>query len=311
MNLLLVSADSVQAGGKVTLSGRQAQHCLKVLKSKCGDSIRVGIFNGPQGTASVEQIDGSILSLQLNFNQQVPLSSLDCPSTSSSSSHVLPVEVLVGLPRPKVLDKMLQHLVSLGVCRIILVCTQQVERSYLSSPKLTRESIINNLQLGLEQSTNTRFPAVSLFASWKGWLGSADSFIRPKMKLIIAHPTEEEDADPKRITELGLQSHSGDNVLAAIGPEGGWLDDEVADMRALGFEPFTLGPNILTCDTAATTIVAQLQLLLTDSLLRPPPPLHRLWPRLPPQHEGAPADVDLPRRYVTPRRVGELEGSSD
>ncbi len=48
-------------------------------------------------------------------------------------------------------------------------------------------------------------------------------------------------------------------VVAVIGPEGGFTDDEVALLTAHGFVPITLGPRILRAETAALAMAAHCQ----------------------------------------------------
>jgi 16S rRNA (uracil1498-N3)-methyltransferase len=46
-------------------------------------------------------------------------------------------------------------------------------------------------------------------------------------------------------------SHSGDEVVLAVGPEGGWADDEMEMFRNGGWVPASLGSTILRAETAA------------------------------------------------------------
>ena len=47
-------------------------------------------------------------------------------------------------------------------------------------------------------------------------------------------------------------------IIAAIGPEGGWTDDEFKLATNHGFEPVNLGKRIYRVETAATVIAAVL-----------------------------------------------------
>ena len=46
--------------------------------------------------------------------------------------------------------------------------------------------------------------------------------------------------------------------MLAIGPEGGWTDDEVARLEAHGFRRMSLGPRILRTDTATIALLARI-----------------------------------------------------
>lgn len=49
---------------------------------------------------------------------------------------------------------------------------------------------------------------------------------------------------------------NADRVVAFIGPEGGWTDVELSNLRAGGCKPVSLGPNILRIETAAIAVAA-------------------------------------------------------
>jgi 16S rRNA (uracil1498-N3)-methyltransferase len=49
---------------------------------------------------------------------------------------------------------------------------------------------------------------------------------------------------------------AGATLLACIGPEGGWSEQEVAVAVARGLRPVSLGPNILRIETAAAAVCA-------------------------------------------------------
>ncbi|NNK13102.1 MAG: RNA methyltransferase, partial [Desulfofustis sp.] len=52
-------------------------------------------------------------------------------------------------------------------------------------------------------------------------------------------------------------------VLMAIGPEGGWNEYELEQMRTRGFDQFSLGHRILRVETAVTAVHASITLLRT------------------------------------------------
>jgi RsmE family RNA methyltransferase len=55
--------------------------------------------------------------------------------------------------------------------------------------------------------------------------------------------------------QIGLASHASaanaPRVIAAIGPEGGFCDDEITSAAGAGWQPIDLGPRILRVETAA------------------------------------------------------------
>lgn len=62
-----------------------------------------------------------------------------------------------------------------------------------------------------------------------------------------------------------LEGKQADSVILAIGPEGGWADDERVFAEAAGFLEASLGPNILRTETAVIAALAILNYALGDS----------------------------------------------
>ena len=55
-----------------------------------------------------------------------------------------------------------------------------------------------------------------------------------------------------------VKPDSRQTLLLAIGPEGGWTDDEVSLLEEKGFARYSLGPRILRTDTATIALLARL-----------------------------------------------------
>ncbi len=68
---------------------------------------------------------------------------------------------------------------------------------------------------------------------------------------------------PRPIADLLADVRAANRVLALIGPEGGWADDEIVEAIAAGVRPVSLGPNILRIETAAIALGAIVHSLLT------------------------------------------------
>ena len=71
--------------------------------------------------------------------------------------------LLLALPRPKMLKRVLQSVTSLGVKQLYLLNSYRVEKSYWGSPLLQADKLQEQLLLGLEQACDTILPQVHLF----------------------------------------------------------------------------------------------------------------------------------------------------
>jgi RsmE family RNA methyltransferase len=164
-----------------------------------------------------------------------------------------PVMLLLALPRPKMLRRILQSCAAMGVKRVVLLGSWRVERSYFGSPALAPEAIRGELLLGLEQGKDTMLPDVAVRRFFKPFVEDELDALCPSLRL-LAHPGE----------HPGLHRLAGTAAATAlaIGPEGGWTAYEASELERRGFVPFSLGPRALRVDTAVSFAIGQVELWL-------------------------------------------------
>ena len=125
MNLLLLHPEQALSEGLWRLSDRQARHVCGVLKLSVGDTLRTGILNGGTGKAKIESIKNN--GVEVFFNPD------------SEAADPLPLNLLLALPRPKMLKRILIDATSLGIKRIVLINSWKVDKSYWQTPNLKAE----------------------------------------------------------------------------------------------------------------------------------------------------------------------------
>jgi RsmE family RNA methyltransferase len=158
----------------------------------------------------------------------------------------LPLTLILALPRPKVLNRSIAAAASMGIKRIFLINSWRVEKSYWSSPKLhhlDRQSI-----LGLEQSRDTILPQIEVKRLFRPFVENELPAIAANTRALVAHPSAASPC-PRDLNEP---------ITLAVGPEGGFIDAEIASLVAAGFAPVSLGPRILRVETALAALVARL-----------------------------------------------------
>ena len=235
MNLLLVEPGEVE-DDRVVVDGRRATHLREVLGVAVGSSVRAGIVGGGIGTAEVVDL-GETITLRLAITEP--------------ASVPLPIEVLLAVPRPKVLTRAIEAMASFGVERITLTNAWRVDKSYLSSPRLEPEALAHAVRLGAEQGVTTHVPKLLVYRRLMELLDTR--FAAPgEGARLIAHPTGK---PLERVI-------GGDSpITVAIGPEGGWIQRELDTFVARGFTPVSLGAPILRVETAIAAVLGQLLLL--------------------------------------------------
>lgn len=235
MNLILLEERDRIDSSLVTLTDARAEHLLKVLRVTPGQTVRIGLLDGPFGTGSVETIGDGRVTMRCAFEKEIP------PRQ--------PIDLLLALPRPKVMRRLWAQLAALGVGRIILTNASRVERDYFDTHVLTEASYRPLLIEGLQQARDTRLPLVSIHRQFKILVEDhLDGLFPSGMRLV---------ADPRGTQSIGEALEGRDErVLLAIGPEGGWNEFELTLLEAHGFAPVSLGPRTLRVDTACTALLA-------------------------------------------------------
>lgn len=240
MNLLLLEPGEIAPDGTAVLTGRRALHVATVLRALPGERVQVGQVDGRVGEGLLHEVGRDVVRLTVSLDRQPPPPS--------------PVSLLLALPRPKILRKVLQAAAAMGVKRVALVGSYRVEKSYFASPLLAPEAIREQLLLGLEQGRDTILPAVTVSRFFKPFVEDELDAAFPACARLLAHPGGAERIE-------ALKADHGRAVIA-IGPEGGWTSYEVGALEARGFLAFSMGPRPLRVDQAVPFAVGQAEILL-------------------------------------------------
>ncbi len=236
MNLLLLDERDSIDSQCVTLTDVRATHVVNVLRATPGQTIRIGLLDGPFGTGTVLSVDGGRVTLRCEFEAGTP------PRPQ--------VDVLLALPRPKVMRRLWAQLAALGVGQIILTNAERVERHYFDTHILSEQTYRHLLIEGLQQARDTRLPVVSIHRQFRILIEDhLDGLFGDGVRLV---------ADPAGMTALvpALDNHHSERVLLAIGPEGGWNSFELSLLAAHGFQTVGLGSRTLRVDTACIALLA-------------------------------------------------------
>jgi 16S rRNA (uracil1498-N3)-methyltransferase len=244
VNLVLIEPDELTQDNTARVSGVRRQHIREVLRVSDGATLRVGIVNGPRGTAVVRSMDDNVVELGCTFEATVQ----DRPA----------VDLVLALPRPKVMRRLFAQIAALGVGRIILTNAARVERDYFDahilSPAVYRPLLIE----GLQQARDTRLPSVTIHRQFRILVEDELDVMVPEGGRMVAQPGE---APP--IAEHAASS-GAQRIVLAVGPEGGWNEFELTLMKKHGFLPISLGTRTLRSDTACVALLT----LAHDALRR-------------------------------------------
>ncbi|WP_296245217.1 MULTISPECIES: 16S rRNA (uracil(1498)-N(3))-methyltransferase [unclassified Psychrobacter] len=246
MNCILLPAANFQHDNASAYINDLAQiaHVNKVLGAKVGGTLKVGQLGGSLGTATIENIAADSIQLR-----DVDLT-IDPPPK-------LNLTVVLALPRPKVLRRLIMDMTALGVNDIILINSYRTQKSYWQSPMLNRldEFVLE----GLQQGVDTMAPRVTLQKRFKPFVeDELTSFITNRA--IVAHPYSALSFSQYVHQQLTKPKAPNGSVLPSmvfIGAEGGWIDYEIDLLTAQGCAAVNIGPRILRTEAAVNVILGQ------------------------------------------------------
>jgi RsmE family RNA methyltransferase len=209
--------------------------------------LRVGLVGGLAGQGTVIARDDDRGAPE-SASVELDVDLVDPPPAK------LPLRVLLALPRPKVLERALVALASLGVAEIVLLNAWRVDKAYWSSPKVSDEVMRDALLEGLAQARDTVLPSLVRARLFRRYLEDelAAATATSEGPRLLAHP------GALAPCPSGLVVPEGARATLAIGPEGGWIEPEVESFARAGFVSVSLGPRVLRVETALAALIGRL-----------------------------------------------------
>jgi 16S rRNA (uracil1498-N3)-methyltransferase len=235
VNIIPLSDTDFISIDNCTLRDERARHIVQVLKCAVGDSLRVGHINGLLGTASITAISATgDVSITTQLDEQPPAP--------------LPLTLLLALPRPKMLGRLLRDVTSLGVKNIHLFQSDKVEKSYWQTPSLAPDYVHNKLIEGLAQARDTVLPNIHQHRRFRDVMESVLPTLLQTHTGVIADPFSTG-------ADIAVQTRP---LALLIGPEGGFTDAERQQLLDAGCQPLWLGSRILRVETAVHVAIGHL-----------------------------------------------------
>jgi 16S rRNA (uracil1498-N3)-methyltransferase len=234
VNLVLLEAADFVAEGRARLGGRRLEHVRRVHRAQLGDELVVGVEGGRMGRGRVLRLDEQALELDVVLDAEPPAK--------------LPLTLVLALPRPKVLNRVIAAATSMGVRAIYLINAWRVEKGYWSSPRMSADNLREQRVLGLEQARDTVLPELHLRRLFVPFVREELPAIAADTRRLVAHPR----------ADAAVPGRADGPVTLAVGPEGGFIPAEVESLAQVGFAPVTLGPRVLRTETAVAALIARL-----------------------------------------------------
>lgn len=234
MNIVLLEPEQIADSDAWKIeTPRQLQHLRQHLDLKIGDTLKVGIRQGARYLSEVLEISEQCILVKPVQLETVP--------------EKLPVHLILALPRPKVLRRIIMDAVTIGVERISLIHSYRVDKSYWQTPFL--QQLDDYVTLGLEQAGDTMAPEIQLYKRFKPFVEDVlPTWINAERPAYVAHPYAEH--------HMPYAIQHGCSLV--VGPEGGFIPYEVDLLKKNGCQAMSIGNRILRTETAVSNILGRL-----------------------------------------------------
>ncbi|GGA76867.1 ribosomal RNA small subunit methyltransferase E [Edaphobacter acidisoli] len=228
-----------------TLTGDQAIHLARVLRAEPGQIYDV-VAGGFLHRAEITTVSPTEVHFTLHEELE--------------SDSALPLHLLLAVFKFDHMEWAIEKATELGVERITPILARRTEK-HLAQASAKRAERWRRIALeASKQSRRTTIPEIADPIALKPALEQEQSPIR-----ILLSETEQATplAEALRQDQPTTSNHQPTTALA-IGPEGGWTQDEMALFTQHQWQPVTLGPRILRAETAAIAAIA-----IAASILQP------------------------------------------
>ena len=233
MNIVLLDPRQTESEIWSITSKRQLEHLKQHVDVKVGDTLKVWIREGKRYLTEVVEVTEQAIKLKPVKEEVVPVK--------------LAVTLIVAMPRPKVLRRLIMDSVTLGVEKIILLHSYRVDKSYWQTPFL--QQLDQYVTLGLEQAGDTIAPKIEIYKRFKPFVEDVlPSLVTAACPAYVAHP----------YAEMKMPFAIDHPCTIVIGPEGGFIPYEVDLLIKNGCQAVSLGNRILRTETAISYVLGRL-----------------------------------------------------
>ena len=221
-------ADEV-AGTQARLLGAHADHLVRVLRAHVGEECDVAAYGVVHRARIVEIADGRV---EFELEDEV------------KTESTVPVTVLLSIFKFDRMEWAIEKCVELGVKKIVPVIARRTD-AHLATAAVKRVERWKRLATqATEQSRRVSPPEITEPVKLANALEFPGAF-----RIVLAETENYSMLYP-------LVANCGKGVVLAIGPEGGWTQDELDAFNREGWAQASLGPTILRAETAAIAATA-------------------------------------------------------
>ena len=219
------------AGDRAVLEGDEARHLTRVLRAKVGDTVSLFDGRGREWPARVASLGRDRVELDTTEPTVDPV------------PVAIPLTLAVALPKGDRQKWMVEKLTELGTARLVPLETTRGVAEATASAQVRLERVV--IEACKQCGRNTLMeiaagrPLERLLAE-----------VPAGACVVIAHPGG-------RLLDAATMPPTATAMIALVGPEGGFTDEELGTADRAGVIRISLGPRILRVETAAIALAAR------------------------------------------------------
>jgi 16S rRNA (uracil1498-N3)-methyltransferase len=219
-------------GGRAELHGDEARHLTRVLRVEAGQLYEIS-DNQSAYLAEIAEARGD----RVVFRVVEPI------ETAGPPVKITLCAALIKFDR---FEWMIEKATELGVEQLLPVETVRSEKGLMAASSKRSERWVRIARESSQQSRRLRAPEIL----------AAVRFERCLAQEADHRYFLEEAVAPPLLRMLPGNRTPESRVALLVGPEGGWTDVERQQAAAAGWQPVSLGPQVLRAETAAAAAIA-------------------------------------------------------
>jgi 16S rRNA (uracil1498-N3)-methyltransferase len=225
-------------GAKAVVSGETGEHLSRVLRAAPGQLYELSdgerVWLGRVESAKRGAVEFALIE---------PLPAVE---------PALEISLLLAIVKFDRMEWCLEKATELGVSEVVPLAAARSEKALIVASARRAARWERILRESAQQARRLRPPALREAMKPEAAFTAADADLR----LLCS---EERDAPPmKRVIESRTGAEKMRRVALAVGPEGGWTEEELQSAKAAEFAAVSLGENILRTETAVIAALAMI-----------------------------------------------------
>src|SRR5437879_215383 len=219
------------SGNQAALTGEHADHLIRVLRARVGQE-----FDIATGQAVRRGRVTSIAERRIEFELEEEL----------PAGAPIQLTLLLAVFKFDRMEWAIEKCTELGVSEIVPVISRRTDTHLAAAVAKRAERWRRIAQQASEQSRRSAPPDIAAPLNLSDAIG-----FEADLRIVLA-----ESEQKTLLREILNQTHADQKIVLAVGPEGGWTDDELELFEKTGWISASLGNTILRAETAAIAAAA-------------------------------------------------------